>query len=244
MDLDELEKTWNEMGKLDPLWAIFPYSLKRGTGTPWDINEFFATGEKQVDADIEYIRSLGKGISRGRALDFGSGVGRLTQALAHYFDEVYGIDIAPSMIELAEKYNRHGNRCKYILNQKDNLRCFSDGYFTFIYSLAVLQHINPVYTKIYIKEFVRVLAPGGLLLFQLPSEPGNTVKGLIHLIAPAVLLNFYRKKKHRLPVAIETHGVKRSRVSEMLQRNGAKILDIREYRWGTWTDCVYYVTKE
>lgn len=55
-----------------------------------------------------------------KALDFGCGMGRLTQALTKYFEEVYGIDIAPSMIKLTEKYNRYDNKCKFFLNTTDD----------------------------------------------------------------------------------------------------------------------------
>ena len=39
-----------------------------------------------------------------------------------------------------------------------------------VYSNIVLQHIHPHYSKQYLKEFLRVLKPGGMLVFQLPSE--------------------------------------------------------------------------
>ena len=41
----------------------------------------------------------------------------------------------------------------------------------FIYSRIVLQHVNSRYAvRSYLSEFARVLAPGGLLVFQLPSH--------------------------------------------------------------------------
>lgn len=64
-----------------------------------------------MDALIEYVRSLNIDCPRKHALDFGCGVGRLTQALAAHFDEVTGVDISPSMIKLAKKYSRHGDGC-------------------------------------------------------------------------------------------------------------------------------------
>lgn len=50
-----------------------------------------------------------------------------------------------------------------------DLARFPDGTFTFIYSTLVLQHMEPQFSKGYIREFVRVLAPGGVLAFQLPA---------------------------------------------------------------------------
>lgn len=57
------------------------------------------TGIEEINSIIKYLKGLPVEISYKRALDFGCGAGRLTQALAGYFEEVCGIDIAPSMIE-------------------------------------------------------------------------------------------------------------------------------------------------
>ncbi|MBD1905968.1 class I SAM-dependent methyltransferase [Funiculus sociatus GB2-A5] len=169
MELEELKRNWNEFGRRDPLWAILTNPTKKGN--KWEPDEFFKTGEEEIESVINYINSLGIAYSRKKALDFGCGVGRLTQALFHYFDEACGIDIAPSMIELARKYNRYGDKCQYYVNESDDLRLFKDNSFNFIYSKIVLQHIRPEYSKNYIKEFLRILTPGGLMVFQIPSEP-------------------------------------------------------------------------
>jgi len=56
-----------------------------------------------VATEFAYIESLGVEPSGGRALDFGCGLGRLTQPLAERFDEAVGVDIAASMIEGARR---------------------------------------------------------------------------------------------------------------------------------------------
>jgi SAM-dependent methyltransferase len=168
MELAELQKHWHEFGKIDPLWAILADPSKRGG--QWDPAEFFHTGEQDIDALLRRASQLGLPRQRRRALDFGCGVGRLTQALCRHFDEGDGIDIAPSMIELANRHNRHPGRCRYHLNASDDLRRFSDGSFDLVYTTLVLQHMQPRYSRAYVQEFLRVLAPGGLLVFQLPCE--------------------------------------------------------------------------
>ena len=74
------------------------------------------------------------------------------------------------MIKLVKRYNRHGQRCRYYLNERADLRLFESESFDVIYSSLVLQHMTPTYAKSYIKEFLRVLVPGGLLVFQFPGE--------------------------------------------------------------------------
>ncbi len=148
MDINELQHSWNQFGEIDALWSILTRPDK--TGNKWQADEFFKTGVEEIDAVIKHVESLGLNTARRKALDFGCGVGRLTQALANYFDEVEGVDIAPSMIERANKFNSHGDRCKYHLNETDDLKLFADNRFDFIYTNITLQHIAPRYSTNYI----------------------------------------------------------------------------------------------
>jgi SAM-dependent methyltransferase len=73
------------------------------------------------------------------------------------------------MIELARKHNRLLERCEYFLNENNSLALFESASFDLVYSSLVLQHMRPELAKGYIREFARVLAPGGVLVFQLPA---------------------------------------------------------------------------
>jgi SAM-dependent methyltransferase len=172
MDLEELRANWDELGATDPLWAIL--TVPEYKGNRWDVEEFFRSGQVAVAELLGRIGGqLGLPVQHRRALDFGCGVGRLTQALADHFDDAHGVDIAPSMIESARRSNRAGERCTYHLNERDDLEIFEDAHFDFVLSEIVLQHMRPQYALRYIGEFVRVLSPGGLLIFQAPYESVN-----------------------------------------------------------------------
>jgi SAM-dependent methyltransferase len=172
MDLRELQKHWDAFGREDPLWAILALPEKR-FGI-WDVEEFFSCGQRQIEGLFKELDERGIARPTGKALDFGCGVGRLTQALCAHFEECCGVDIAPSMIEHARRLNRFGDRCRYFLNERDDLSLFPDGEFNFICSIIVLQHMRPEYIRCYLKEFLRVLAPGGLAVFQIPGGPVPT----------------------------------------------------------------------
>ena len=169
MNLEELQRNWHEFGKTDPLFAILTVPAKKGNR--WNEDEFFNTGEQEIESAMTYLSSLDFRVPSRRALDFGCGVGRVTQALCRYFEHCDGVDIAPSMIGLARRFNKFGHRCAYHVNIADNLQIFGDNEFDFVYSMIVLQHIEPQYSGRYIEEFIRVLKPGGVALFQVPSEP-------------------------------------------------------------------------
>ncbi len=169
MDLDDLQRHWNEWGRRDPYWAIISRPDRRGN--LWDLDEFLQTGIDEIDGLLAWLAELGIAVRPGRALDFGCGVGRLTQALARTFSNCDGVDIAPSMIRLAEEINQFGERCRYHVNDRADLALFDDGAFDLVYSDIVLQHIAPQFSALYVREFTRILAPGGVAVFQLPDHP-------------------------------------------------------------------------
>ena len=171
MDLNELQRNWDMFGKQDPFWAILTDPAKRGNR--WSPEEFFETGRVEVADVLDHGGRLDVPRHWRRALDFGCGAGRLTQALGDRFESVLGVDVAPSMIALARAHNRHGERCVYEVNDRPDLSHWPDASFDLIYTSRVLQHIEPRYATSYVREFVRLLAPGGHLSFDLPSASGD-----------------------------------------------------------------------
>ena len=99
----------------------------------------------------------------GAALDFGCGVGRLTQAMARRFAASVGVDISEEMIRKAETLNEYAH-VSYLTSVAERL-LFGDESFAFVYSNIVLQHMPRRLAIGYLREFVRVLEPGGVLVF-------------------------------------------------------------------------------
>lgn len=171
MEFGELRRNWNDFGRTDPLWAILTAPEARHGG--WDPDEFFRTGQTEIDAVLARVADETGGrlpARHRRALDFGCGAGRLTQALAKHFDSVVGVDIAPSMIELARDYDRSAGRCTFTLLQGQDLHELEDASFDFVYTAHVLQHMHPRYARRYVGEFLRVLEPGGCAFIELPTR--------------------------------------------------------------------------
>lgn len=249
MSLQHVQDQWDEMGRRDPLTAILCRPEREHVG--WNVEEFFTTGRQEIREALAYIERSGIVLQRKKALDFGCGVGRLTQALGDHFEEVYGIDIAPSMIELANQYNRHGNKCRYRLNAADDLAFFPDNTFDLIYTVITLQHMHPRFAMRYIRELYRMLAPGGALLFQVPNGPlvffadgGLNVPGLILRIVPKGVLDAtYRKIRYAGQVRPEIFWIPRRTVVRLLSELGARLVDVKQIREPVYLDCRYLVTK-
>src|SRR5689334_18240011 len=111
---DGVRRDWTRLAERDPLWAVY---VAPGTrGGRWDVERFFALGREDVAAAMAWLARLGLPTRFERVLDFGCGVGRLSQALAEHAAEVVGVDVAPPMIERARELDPEG-RCEFVLNE-------------------------------------------------------------------------------------------------------------------------------
>lgn len=157
-------RDWEEMAAIDPLWAILSSPEKRFG--KWELSEFLSTGREEIATLMRSAKKLGLPRQQRRAIDFGCGVGRLTRALLEYFPECYGVDIAQNMLEQAQKLTPEVH-----FRQANNLESFPAQHADLIYSSMVLQHQpSAEQAAALISDMVRVLAPGGLLVFQMPLD--------------------------------------------------------------------------
>lgn len=244
MKLDELQANWDKFGATDPLWGILAWPDK--SENRWQIDEFFATGVAEIDGVLAYVEGLGLPLRRGAALDFGCGVGRLSQALAGRFQTVVGVDISPAMIELAGRYNRFPDRCHYRLNARDDLSLFEAGSFDFIYSNITLQHMQPRYSRAYMAEFLRLLAPGGVLVFQIPSRGKRWQQNVLQPLKPTRLFRFYQRLRYGDRPIMSMYGTEKTRVLAWLGQHRGRVVDVQpdDSADSQWYSFRYCVVKE
>jgi SAM-dependent methyltransferase len=202
MNLEQIRDGWNAAATDDAMFNIL--TLPEYQGGKWPVDEFFATGDAEIEGVMDHLEEVGiKVLTSGHALDFGCGLGRLTQALADLYDQAVGVDISPEMIAQARKHaeDRDYDNCQFITSASPDLRWVGVNRFAFIYSIITLQHMPQDLQRGYVQEFVRVLQPGGLAVFQTP-EGGNMENGHLSMF-----------------------GVPPATVAEWVTEAGGKILD-------------------
>jgi ubiquinone/menaquinone biosynthesis C-methylase UbiE len=222
--LKELQRNWEGLAQADPLWAICTDPSKRNS--QWTREDFFATGGKEIRTVLGYAARIGICIDRtSPVLDFGCGVGRLTRALAEHFPECVGVDISPTMINLAREMNRDLPNCRFQLNDDIQLKSLQDNYFGFIYTSLVLQHVTEPCSHKYIVELVRVLKLGGALICQVPERlhANSLTRIRTRLALRSRLRSILGRQK---PCAMEMHCIKESVIRELIAQNGAQVVHV------------------
>lgn len=165
-NINQYAKEWENNAEADAFWVILTDS--KYYGRKWNVDEFFATGDEEIGRVFNFMKERGIDVSSwGSFLDFGCGVGRNSKALRKRFDGGFGLDISDKMIELAQKYVQG---VKFIVNKSDCLDQFANDSIDFIYSHIVLQHIPNEFKKKYMNDFLRIIKPGGLAVFQIPID--------------------------------------------------------------------------
>lgn len=223
--LEPVREVFEDFGRDDPMYA----ALTRGgrDNNRWDPVEFFENGRQEIRDVLLYLGSLGLEPARGRALDFGCAVGRLTQALGDHFEEVVGIDIAESMVEAARRYDRHEGRVTYLQNSRPDLALLESGSFDFVYTNKVLQHIPPGPQAAYIREFMRVLRPGGVAVFQLRNGPRirpGSLRARIYTLNRRHFRRLAQRVRGRKPY--EMHYLARATVEQAVTDAGGRVADV------------------
>lgn len=215
-DVTQLHEVWEGHGREDPLWAILTESEKRSG--KWDQDAFFATGIAEVEALLGRLRHVAPTLAFDRALDFGCGVGRLTEALADHFQTVDGVDISESMVRRGADLSRHPETVRYHANTRSDLQMFDADTFSLVHSSIVLQHVGRRLARQYIAEFVRVARPDGVVHFQLPTTPRLTPAGLVLRFVPDRVLDRAR--------GMRMQGMPEREVVALLTGLGLDVLDV------------------
>jgi ubiquinone/menaquinone biosynthesis C-methylase UbiE len=251
MKLRQLRRHWNHLAGADPFWAVLTDGDKRGGG--WDAAEFYATGVAEVEADLKRLRDRGFPPAGSHALDFGCGAGLLTQALAAHFGSVTGVDVSERMLAVATAHNAFPDRVRYVHNTARGLRFLNDASVDFIYSRITLQHMKPELMRRYVAEFARILAPAGVMFFQIPETvpKGNPRERFRFSSWPPTLwrrvrrLAGYQLDRWFPPIGtMQMHAASPSDVASWLAHGGAVVRLVEREAHPDHSDCLYVAQRK
>ncbi|MCA9232051.1 MAG: class I SAM-dependent methyltransferase [Planctomycetales bacterium] len=131
-----------------------------------------------------------------RVLDFGCGIGGKAIAISDHVAEVVGVDINPWYIGQARRLARGRSNCHFQSYQGGSLP-FSDDHFEVVYSWAVFERIPKTTVAGYVRDFYRVLKPGGLAaIYFLRYESSEA--GFADLLGEEAYVFYRREEVDRL----------------------------------------------
>jgi SAM-dependent methyltransferase len=246
VQLRSQQADWDHLAELDPYWAILSDSNKRFGG--WDRGEFLESGKAPVRALMEKAAVLGHPVRRHAALDFGCGVGRLTRALAEHFEQCVGVDISEQMITEARRLNADIPNCTFTVNVEDSLP-YGNGEFDLVFTKLVLQHLPHREAILsYIAELSRALAPGGLLVAQVPNylelrrrlQVRRRVYRMFRRFGLPPRLLYSTLGLHPIPMNSAPAG----KVRQVLERTGGHLLRVESERAAPGVEsATYYASR-
>ena len=157
---------WDEAARTNAAWYV---DTSLDYDSP-DLEKFFETGRVIVTEALD-----GSPVSPpalGLAVEIGSGLGRICRALSERFERVVGVDISREMVARAGELVPD-DRITFHVGDGASLAQVDDGSADLVLTFTVFQHI-PSTTIIegYIREAGRVLAPGGVFVFQWNNTAG------------------------------------------------------------------------
>ena len=105
-------------------------------------------------------------------MELGCGTGRVTAHLATVFSKVYGCDISKPHLQIAEENLKKLNNIEFMkILTPDQLLIIDK--VNVVFSMIVLQYNAPPLIYKYIENILKVLKPGGIAFFQVPTYKKN-----------------------------------------------------------------------
>lgn len=214
--------TWNQLAKEDAEYYILSDKEKSGK---WDQASFLNKGKEQwlgFKKLLSHYGLDGAVAKEKTALDMGCGVGRMAFAMSSDFKEVFGVDVSEIMIEKAQEYQKifGETNIKFSVNNGVDLSSFSDESLDFVFSYIVLQHCPSSKQVLkYIKEFSRVLKPGGVCLFQTRVSPTLMRFLKFNIQKKLRRIKYLGKKNNYIKEAVMGNRVYYPKLYSMLKKN-------------------------
>jgi SAM-dependent methyltransferase len=155
------DKAWKKWGRDDPYFGVLADKRFAAGRIDESRDIFFASGASWIAGLLaRYEQHFGP-LARGRALDHGCGVGRLSLPLAAAFSDVVALDVSPHMLAEAARNASAAGIANIAFEAADDRLTRAQGRFDFVNSHLVLQHIPVRRGLVIIDALLDRVAPGG-----------------------------------------------------------------------------------
>lgn len=174
------DKAWDQWGQSDPYFGVLADDRFARSNIARHRDEFFASGRDYIHHLLRRFETQFGELRRGRALDHGCGVGRLTIPLAVHFSDVVALDVSPHMIAHAKANAIAADLTNAHFILADDDLSSATGEFDFVNSHMVLQHIPVRRGLPILYRLLDKVRPGGGFHVQLSYRTESLPQALLY----------------------------------------------------------------
>lgn len=234
--ISRVSGAWARLGREHPYFSVLtseeflPENL-----TDASVDKFWASGNEEA-AGIRAILAR-HGLAKLAALtcvEYGCGLGRVTQPLAKTFKHVDAYDISPPHLAFARERAAGYANIEFHDVTSD---IFDTGLrpCDVFYSRIVFQHNPPPVISELIRLLLRALRPGGIAIFQVPTYGDDY----------SFNIDEYLARDGRLDM--ELHAIPQEQVIRLISEADCRLLELREDNsiglWGRWISNTFIVQR-
>jgi SAM-dependent methyltransferase len=166
---------WEKLATDNPYWAVLTEDQFKGPVTEASLENFFQSGERDVEGFIRMVNGIFPSFSPPfkTVVDLGCGVGRLLLPMARKSAKAYGIDVSPTMRQIASQHAATAGlsnvECVATAEELVSRHVKADWVSSFI----VLQHIEPRIGYFILNDLLQCVKPGGFASLHIPLFKTN-----------------------------------------------------------------------
>lgn len=210
---------WEELGETKPHWSVLtsdeflPEQIAKAEGT-----SFFSSGQHDRNRLIATIARAGRQPAEFKVVcELGCGLGRITNHLAESFERVIACDISRPHLRLARAHSLSSEK-ENIIYRVSTLPHFGmTEPFDLWFSIIVLQHNPPPIMAMILRRAFKLLRPGGLAIFQVPTYAPDYHFSIDHYL-----------RSTSPPSGIEMHYLPQSALFEIIDEAGCCCIEVVE----------------
>ena len=168
--LTRVSKLWEELGDSKPHWSVLTSDEFLPEQIAKTEEAFFSSGQHDRNRLLATIARAGRDPKEFEvACEFGCGLGRITNYLAESFERVIACDVSRPHLQLARARSQAMGKGNLTYRVSTLPHFGMTAPFDLWYSVIVLQHNPPPIMAMILRRALRLLRPGGLAIFQIPT---------------------------------------------------------------------------
>ncbi|MCS7056819.1 MAG: class I SAM-dependent methyltransferase [Thermoflexales bacterium] len=212
-----IQASWCAMGEQEPYWSVLSADEYKLVNIQGRLEKFYESGWESFHLLMDTLQrnGLDKKLEDKTLLEYGCGVGRVTNVLAQKFKRVHAYDVSTPHLALARQVTNSLGLANVDYVAVQSLRDMQElPQIDMAYSIIVLQHNPPPIIRLILESMLDALKPGGIALFQLLTyQEGYSFQADEYLSS-------------KRPTQIEMHVLPQQRVFEIIADKGCQVLEV------------------